>query len=1221
MKTLAEMFADDIVRGGVAAAAVTEWPYPAVLFRAWQVSEVLQAAGYADAAIIDQDPYDVPAPKRYHRLRDIVVEAAAGKRVVVFDYSQGQRQRWMSDIRVVTLITDDSLEKVQRRLAAAQVVEERLQEEANQFQTWTYQPPGLGVPGEILLSGLTDAGIKYGGFVLTKIEPWETAAALIRERVYPMDDIQAGGAFNYGASISPLMKDKSRPVVVIGRALGASMFVAVSTWDSPEKVARKLMAALSVRESKLTEGWQVMPHRPSLTKQSTEEWYDLELRLKRAGLRSVGYVRVADYAALVIYYRRQLIEVYGQENVQEVSGPFRLNIRPDHAGKGGIVVYAWVTAGSRILVVTDDSPEKLARKMVARGADKSDLEESWTAPYKPNSHRRGEVEEFDLVARQLKEAGVASVGYTKSDTCTLGVLLEIAADEFGVENIAVIPDDSPRARTTQLLADVKGKRAVVAVSKAGWCVAIITNDSPEKVARRLTRRENEEKSMINEDRGGPLVISQEFPEESPMYRIAENMERHGTKINGIISNFWGSAAYNAALRAGYEASWTMSFKNSDGALDINGRLVEQCVLVLGSLVTSTIAVCVHTSDSPEKVRRKLEAARFNTESLSRTPTDPGGYRMSKARQLIEAGESRVIPGYDPLSLNHHLITDAVINALQHLRNVKATVEFGETAYQGNYTQLLLLASQAYGFDVADMAVAFNRIHKEFVKLAAGKHVWAINRTGTAVRSGYVFIITDDSFDKVERKLAAADAGSMDESVLVEAAQDWTDWGSPPPDTGQAAMRFRSRIARVAPGTKMLFATTGVADWAARLPFVQALAALYPGRVLDSEYSFGVAQLDFLEGMLKKFEPKQVVFLFMDKFAYDTTVVVTDDSLEKIHRKVEAYQSKLESIQPVTEDIDGWKTVADGWVQFYNHVRPFLPSGTWRAIETAVIAAMGGKHDKSSLSTKENPEAHLVFVRCGSQLFDFINTTRYAATSVVVSDQDVTTNWLRNLFDLNVSKLPAGTAKYVYAFMTSSALRTVKIVFTDDPPDKVQRTIMAAKTVREGNRHAEPVVEGTSTWKTSARGWSDFYKRVAPVISKEAAMTVKQAVYAAGGGDVESEPPETFNPKSRLEFIRTGEFAHKEFASLLATKYKDSTIFLAYNDVTALDAAPEYSYSRTIARRLAAGVAGAGGTTRYTYVIMLHGALYAMTVVFTNDSPDKFRRTVAAAEVVAEALSR
>ena len=126
MKTLAEMFADDIVRGGVAAAAVTEWPYPAVLFRAWQVSEVLHAAGYAEDATIDQDPYDIPAPKRYYRLRDIVVEAAAGTRVVVFDYSQGQRQRWMSDIRVVTLITDDSLEKVQRRLAAAVVVKECL---------------------------------------------------------------------------------------------------------------------------------------------------------------------------------------------------------------------------------------------------------------------------------------------------------------------------------------------------------------------------------------------------------------------------------------------------------------------------------------------------------------------------------------------------------------------------------------------------------------------------------------------------------------------------------------------------------------------------------------------------------------------------------------------------------------------------------------------------------------------------------------------------------------------------------------------------------------------------------------------------------------------------------------------------------------------------------------------------------------------------------------
>lgn len=738
--------------------------------------------------------------------------------------------------------------------------------------------------------------------------------------------------------------------------------------------------------------------------------------------------------------------------------------------------------------------------------------------------------------------------------------------------------------------------------------------------------------------------------------------------------------------------------------------------------------------------------------------------MSKSRQLIEGGESRVIHGYDPLSLNHHLITDAVINALQHLRNAKAVVEFGETAYQGNYTQLLLLASQAYGFDVADMAVAFNRIHKEFVKLAAGKHVWAINRTGTAVRSGYIFIITDDSFDKVERKLAAADAGSMDESVveakahpdkdtpssaffhkygpwtgydprrdftvyipaqlirmldefdshgikvefgaleqpslsvpemahnavkaygddfvfarsymvhqsipegrlgsgprhvwaisrsgipsagytfiftddsfdkvvrkitaaavsptnestLVEAMQDWTDWGSPPPDTGQAAMRFRSRIARVAPGTKMLFATTGVADWAARLPFVQALAALYPDRVLDSEYSFGVAQLDFLEGMLNKFKPKQVVFLFMDKFAYDVTAVATDDSLEKIHRKVEAYQTKLESVRPVTEDMDGWKTVADGWVHFYNHVRPILPSGTWRAIETAVIAAMGGKHDKSSLSTKENPEACLVFVRCGSQLFNFINTTRYAATLVVVSDQDVTTNWLRNLFDLNVSKLPTGTAKYVYAFMNSNALRTVKIVFTDDPPEKVQRAIMAAKTVREGSGPATPVVEGVESWKTSASGWSDFYKRVAPVISTGAALAVKEAVYAAGGGDALVAPPETFVPKSQLEFIRTDEFAHKEFAVLLATKYKGSVIFLSYDDVEA--GAPEYT-DRTIAHELAAGVASAGGPTRYTYVIMLHGARYAMTVVFTNDPPDKFRRAVAAAEVVAEALSR
>ena len=389
MKSHAQTIADFLVAraGGATGAEVAVMPEPwrSDTFRAMRA---LNAAGYTyttRALVINGWP-------AHASVITALLSLAKKRHVVVFDTRTSHY-----DDRAIVVATNESPDKILRKMAAAVAVEERLQEETNQFQAWTRQPPRLGIPGETLLSGLVDAGIKYGGFVLTGIESRETIVALIRDRVYPMDDIQrilADDAFSYEASISPLMKDKSRPVVVLGMALGASMFVAVSTWDSPDKVARKLMAALSVRESKLTEGWQAMP-------------------------------------------------------------------------------------------------------------------------------------------------------------------------------------------------------------------------------RRLTRGEHAQESMINEDRGEPLVISQKFPEESPMYRVVEKMERHGTKVNGIISNFWGSEAYNTALRAGYNANWSLTLQNSDGVLDIDGRLVEQCVLVLGSLVTSSIAVCVHTDDSPEKVLRKLEAARFNTESLAR----------------------------------------------------------------------------------------------------------------------------------------------------------------------------------------------------------------------------------------------------------------------------------------------------------------------------------------------------------------------------------------------------------------------------------------------------------------------------------------------------------------------------------------------------------------------------------------------------------------------------
>lgn len=616
MKSYAQMLADFLraSAGGATSTEVAMLPERFAHEGLHGIARKLQRAGYeylSDVQLSTQWP-----PFSADQQSDLL-SMVKKRRAIVFDATiPGQV---LISPRAIVVATNDSPDKVLRKMAAAEVVEERLQEEANQFQAWTGQPPRLGIPGETLLSGLADAGIKYGGFVLTGIVSREVVTALIRERAYPMDDIQrvlADSTFGYETHVNSLVKDKSRPVVVLGMTLDASMFVVVSTWDSPEKVARKLQAALSVRESKLTEGWQVMPHRPSLTEQSTKEWYDLELRLKRNGIRSVGYVHVADYAALDIDYRRQLVEVYGQRNVQEVSDPFRLNIRPDQVGKGGIVVYSWVTAGSRILVVTDDSPEKLVRKMVVHGATKSDLEEGWTASPTVNLSSGAQHSELEAGVLLLKGLGATVTGYAKSDTCTLGDLMALAADEFGAENVAVIPGYS-MPRHVEFLARVRGKNVVITLSRANWPVAVVTDDSPEKVVRRLTRGETTQESMINEDRGGPLVISREFPEESPMYRIAENMERHGTKVNGIISNFWGSEAYNAALRAGYEASWTMSFKNSDGALDINGRLVEQCVLVLGSLVTSSIAVCIHTDDSPEKVLRKLEAARFNTESLAR----------------------------------------------------------------------------------------------------------------------------------------------------------------------------------------------------------------------------------------------------------------------------------------------------------------------------------------------------------------------------------------------------------------------------------------------------------------------------------------------------------------------------------------------------------------------------------------------------------------------------
>ncbi len=132
--------------------------------------------------------------------------------------------------------------------------------------------------------------------------------------------------------------------------------------------------------------------------------------------------------------------------------------------------------------------------------------------------------------------------------------------------------------------------------------------------------------------------------------------------------------------------------------------------------------------------------------------------MSKAKQLIEDRYgSRSYPDFDPR-------TDpgcpaSIAGCIDQLVTTsKAKLEVGETSLQVVLYLLYGAAIRAYGSAHAEMMGGSTiysdlALSDDFVNSASGKHVWAINRTGRP-KSGYVFIITDDAFDKVERKLTA-----------------------------------------------------------------------------------------------------------------------------------------------------------------------------------------------------------------------------------------------------------------------------------------------------------------------------------------------------------------------------------------------------------------------------------------------------------------------------------
>ncbi len=292
--------------------------------------------------------------------------------------------------------------------------------------------------------------------------------------------------------------------------------------------------------------------------------------------------------------------------------------------------------------------------------------------------------------------------------------------------------------------------------------------------------------------------------------------------------------------------------------------------------------------------------------------------------------------------------------------------------------------------------------------------------------------------------------SKTRQLISEAGPDWT-LRDKPPDVGPYISWLAGIINVESPGTKIDWVTIGAfQDEEAAVEFIRSAESAYPSRVIDSYYgtvAFNAtinrainpaAARDRLREVVRRLKPSRVVILVETLWSSDGMVIITDDSVEKIQRKLTAAKTMEESVS-------GWQLIKQ------DVTRAILEPKRRLSTENARDVAVG-------LVMRAAPMARIHEIRTpdvNSDNFDALLGAGYKSSAVFCSSTDAEQivhdatyeEDLHRRFCAAVSRVGQDVS-HAYIIQWEHAKFAMTVLFTNDSFDKLMRKIAAASAMTE-----------------------------------------------------------------------------------------------------------------------------------------------------------------------------
>ncbi len=451
---------------------------------------------------------------------------------------------------------------------------------------------------------------------------------------------------------------------------------------------------------------------------------------------------------------RELAKIYGDSSVEVFpAGTVDVNGKPFHGEieniSGGLYIFMW----SRFVIIangefscalsTSDSLEKIQRKLSKAGitVESVKLTENidWEVVSGPPQRSAASA---DAIREYLvDDHGAAGLQFVSTSWYFLEVLRALR-QVYGKDRVVhtfgkfLLDENIDESK-------IEGSKAVVVCSKQleESVIAVITDDSPDKILREIVKASSKQESLT-ESLGYAAVPEirhfQTICHSSRAIDIITELESQGVREFPLVVNTEAgvTAIYADAVSAYGRSDVVMVWGIATTGNDFYRKAKEtKNVVLVKPTVTSWNVVMIATEDPVDKVVRKLTMARLMTEALPPS-------------QEID---------YPPID------SDLSLNTfIGELWAQGCDVKYGITGIQG--AVLADAARRIYGTCAVrvvygNLADVNDHHYSDFFAKAASKQVWMLFASFRAVTP--VMVTTDDSLDKILRKVTGAN--SVEES--------------------------------------------------------------------------------------------------------------------------------------------------------------------------------------------------------------------------------------------------------------------------------------------------------------------------------------------------------------------------------------------------------------------------------------------------------------------------